>query len=261
MSSVKGYDNAIAAHSPSLLILLEVDSPLTVRRDSESYADVVHCSGYRSVSVWVISCVVEVSLSTFPLFYFAYITVNVCSVCHYCWGERCWSYLWSRSDWHSFVIIIPNMMMGSLSLFTFTCMRTSLLLHVNCTSTQHQACTWWMSGEVMQSSNIIATWVLSSVCSSVQRNLEAYQTSITCTGLVHVVDGLTVLSCYWCHSPWLAMFSFYWTRGTAVHLSITVIPHAYLSFTDRPHANAKCWSDVVNSCAVSECSSLKCQVE
>jgi hypothetical protein len=83
-------------------------------------------------------------------------------------------------------------MMGSLSLFTFTCMRTSLLLHVNCTSTQYQACTWWVSGQMMQSFNIIVTWVPSSVCSSVQRNLEAYQPSLTCTGLVHVVDGLTM---------------------------------------------------------------------
>jgi hypothetical protein len=51
MSSVKGYYNAMVAYSPSLLILVKVDSPLTVRRGSERYADVVHCSGYRSVSV------------------------------------------------------------------------------------------------------------------------------------------------------------------------------------------------------------------
>ena len=36
MSSVKGYYNAIVAYSPSLLILVKVDSPLTVRRGSES---------------------------------------------------------------------------------------------------------------------------------------------------------------------------------------------------------------------------------
>jgi hypothetical protein len=51
MSSVNGYCNAMVAYSPSLLILVKVDSPLTVRRGSERYADVVHCSGYRSVSV------------------------------------------------------------------------------------------------------------------------------------------------------------------------------------------------------------------
>ncbi len=184
---------------------------------------------------WV-SWVVEVRLSTFPLFYFAYVSVNVGSVCHYCWGERCWSYLWSRSDWHSFVIIIPNMMMGSLSLFTFTCMRTSLLLHVNCTSTQYQACTWWVSGQMMQSFNIIVTWVLSSVCSSVQRNLEAYQPSITCTGLVHVVDGLTVFVMLLVS---LSLISYVFILLNTGHCS-TPIDHCNTSWLPQFHRQTSC---------------------
>jgi hypothetical protein len=152
-------------------------------------------------------------------------------------------------------------MMGSLSLFTFTCMRTSLLLHVNCTSTQYQACTWWVSGQMMQSFNIIVTWVPSSVCSSVQRNLEAYQPSVTCTGLVHVADGLTVVVMLLVS---LSLISYVFILLNTGHCS-TPIDHRNTAWlpqvTDRPHANAKCWSDVVNSCAVSECSCLKCQVE